>query len=156
MTGPLTGRHVLIAIVTFFAIIFAVNGVFLYYAMESWPGLTTDHAYVEGLEYNKVLEAAEDQNLRGWHSEIAVEGETGARQVVVRLTDGSTQPLTGLAVELSVQRPVGDTPAMVLSAREIAPGVYRAEPADLGDGRWHVGVSAGDQYRMNHEVWISP
>ena len=41
----ITGRMVLVGLLTFFGVVFAVNGVFVYFALDSWPGLTTEAAY---------------------------------------------------------------------------------------------------------------
>ena len=52
------------AIVACFAVVFAVNGGFVYFALSSWPGLTVDHAYSDGLAYNTVIdEAAKEAKL---------------------------------------------------------------------------------------------
>ncbi|MBT3306984.1 MAG: nitrogen fixation protein FixH, partial [Alphaproteobacteria bacterium] len=53
----ITGRMVLIWLLAFFGTIFAVNAVLVFFALSSWPGLTTDKAYEEGIAYNRTLDA---------------------------------------------------------------------------------------------------
>ena len=48
-TRPLTGKTVLIGFLAFFGLIFAVNGAFVYFALDSWPGLRYDSAAEAGL-----------------------------------------------------------------------------------------------------------
>ena len=59
----------------------AVNGVFTYFALESFGGLETEQAYLKGLDYNRTLEAAAAQRERGWQVELEQEpGSAGAGQ----------------------------------------------------------------------------
>jgi len=37
---PVTGRRVLIWLVAFFGVVIAVNMAFVYFALNTWPGLT--------------------------------------------------------------------------------------------------------------------
>ena len=55
---PWTGRTVLTALLITFGIVFAVNGVFVYFAVSTWPGLSQSDAYEKGLRYNEVIRAA--------------------------------------------------------------------------------------------------
>ena len=61
----ITGWTVFYGMVAFFGVIIAVNLTFVYFALDSWPGLTTQHAYEEGIAYNKTLEQAAAQLIAG-------------------------------------------------------------------------------------------
>jgi len=152
----ITGRKVLFGLFAFFGVIFAVNGAFLYFAMESWPGLTTDKAYVEGLEYNQVLEAAERQAAAGWHSNVEIIAGEGGSTVRLTMTDAAGTAIASLQPQLTVTRPVGQPDPMVVAAHEVAPGVYETMMPVLGAGRWAVAVQIGDAYHLNHDVWVKP
>ena len=66
----LTGRHVLLAMLAFFGVIFAVNGAFLYFALGSHSGVVAVEPYRKGLAYNQAIAAAEAQERRGWRMEL--------------------------------------------------------------------------------------
>ena len=48
MTSELTGRHVIIILLSVFGVVFAVNGLFAYYAVSGFPGVETKDAYRGG------------------------------------------------------------------------------------------------------------
>ena len=92
----ITGWTVFYGMVAFFGVIIAVNLTFVYFALDSWPGLTTQHAYEEGIAYNKTLEQAAAQNEMGWTSRVALGAPMpkGGRVLGV-IMQGPDGPLTG-------------------------------------------------------------
>ena len=62
--GGLTGRHVLMMLIAFFGVIFAVNGVFLYAAISTFDGTDTSSAYQKGIDYNTTIAESEEQARR--------------------------------------------------------------------------------------------
>lgn len=151
---PLTGRHVLAMIVTFFLVIFAVNGVFVYVSLQSHPGVTSDDAYRKGLDHNTTLDHADRQNARGWTVRVAaVDG-----RVELRLAGRTGAALTGLSVRGEARRPVHDRSDTALSLRETAPGLYNAVGTKLSPGRWELVLTAtGDglpAYRIEYSVVV--
>ena len=98
----LTGRHVLITILTFFGIVIAVNVTFVHLALDSWTGLTDHDSYRTGLSWNRTLERDAAQTALGWRSAVAtrvVRGADGGRSLGVTLTlrDADGSPVRGLA-----------------------------------------------------------
>lgn len=152
----ITGRKVLLGMIGFFGVIFAVNGVFLYFAMKSWPGLTTDKAYVEGIEYNQVLEAAEQQQALGWISAIEYRTVDGHGVIRVLLSDRDLQPIDGAEPYITLTRPVGSDTSMTVSAIAVEPGIYDAILPALNDGRWRVTVRVDEIYTLHHDLWLTP
>lgn len=59
------GRVVLAVFVLFFLTVATVNGVFIYMAERTLPGLVTENPYEKGLAYNKTLEEARAQKAEG-------------------------------------------------------------------------------------------
>lgn len=151
---PLTGRHVLLLLVTFFAVIFAVNGVFVYVSLQSHPGVTSDDAYRKGLRFNTELDRADRQKAQGWKSELAVKNGV----VVFRLSDKAGQPLSGLSVRAVARRPVHDRADRILVLRQMGPGHYRAAGNRLTTGRWNLSVTAtrdgASQHRADYAVQV--
>ena len=156
----LTGRHVLFGMIAFFGVVIAVNGVFTWFALDSWTGLAETHSYQKGLAYNDELAAAERQKALGWRSDVRLDGATDARTVTIEMRDAGGAPLTGLAVGLRLLRPTHEGLDREVAAAEQAPGIYTAE-IDLPEaGRWNVRLDVvagnGRSYRMTHEVFVKP
>ncbi len=107
-TSSMTRRDRLIPwyFVLFFAVVIAVNVVFVTLALRSQPGVITDHAYEKGLAYNKVVDAASAQAALGWQGEISVaEGAGLTRQVTLTLKDKQHKPLVAQQLVLKATRP---------------------------------------------------
>lgn len=152
----LTGRHVAIAFVAFFAAIFAVNGVFLYVSLSSHPGVTSGDAYREGLKYNREIEAADRQKALGWRT--AVTAERGI--VALTLHDRSGAAVHGADVALTIRRPAHDGADTARATREIGPGLYAATQPVPDAGRWllrfDIRKPGGAYLRVEEEVFVSP
>lgn len=154
----ITGKTVLIGMLSFFGVIFAVNMTFMYLALNTWPELVSKRAYLDGLEYNATLDAAKAQRDRGWSSVLDYTGET----VMVRMTDKSQAPIVGLDINLTFRRPINDTADIKLVLNEITatPGIYTINLTLPLKGRWYGVIEAvneaGIPYRMEHKVMVSP
>jgi nitrogen fixation protein FixH len=62
----LTGRGVLLWLVGFFFVVFAVNGVMFRFATSTFGGVETGNAYNAGLAYRNDIEAAGAQEALHW------------------------------------------------------------------------------------------
>ncbi len=154
----ITGRMVLIGFIAFFGVISAVNGVFMYMAINTWPGLTTEDAYMKGLNYNDTLADGERQAALGWRSDVAISADGLAS---VRMSGPSGEPVSGLIVSVEFARPVGALETSLIPLSEVSPGVYSGPFAPTEDGRWKAEVTAttSDQeisFRMMHEILVRP
>lgn len=157
---PITGRMVLIWALSFFGIILAANALLVFFALDTWPGLSTDKAYEEGLAYNRTLEAANRQANMGWTSAVVFDGALQSGAVRVRLNGPDGSPVSGVTVRVTLRRPVVEGFDVSASLNEAAPGVYAAPVQLPKPGRWHAAVEArrGQDivYRMRHELMVSP
>jgi len=155
MAKEITGRTVLIGMIAFFGLIIAVNMVFVYFALDSWPGLSTEKAYEKGLAYNDKLAAAEAQAAKGWTSRITVAGDG---QVSVRLTDAGGTGIAGLTVGLHLKRPTREGIDRQLSLIQTEPGLYKGQAENLPGGRWIAEVTATgagiDDYFLVHDILV--
>ena len=94
----ITGRMVFFGLVAFFGLIAAVNGVFMFYALDTFPGLTTEDSYKKGIVYNRTLDDAEAQRRLGWNSSVGL-GADG--MLTVTMTDKIGAPLSGALVPIA-------------------------------------------------------
>jgi len=152
---PITGRTVLFGMLAFFGVIIAVNMLFVYFALESWPGLSTDKAYEDGLAYNKTLEAAARQSELGWQSRVGL--ENGA-QLSAMLLNKSGAGVSGGTVTARLVRPTHEGIDQTIMLKEFQPGHYLGPVSPLLPGRWKVElrVTEGEQslYFMVHELRV--
>ncbi len=155
----ITGRMVLYGILMFFGVIVLVNGIFVYFAMDSWPGLSTENAYEEGKAYNKTIAIQEAQQALGWSSRVTLlKGDNERHLFRIDFRDEQDQPLSGLNVSTAFTRPVGDKNMIELSLTEVSDGLYEGSVALPLAGRWFATIKAGREgaarYVMQHEVSV--
>ena len=107
---PPTGRKVLLMIVGFFAVIFAVNGLMMKLAIQTPPGTEVDSAYSASLAYENEIAAAHDQDARGWKVDAHIQRRTGSgAELRVEVRDSGGVPVSAeiSGVGLSVP-PIGE------------------------------------------------
>mgnify|MGYP001167477088 CR=1 FL=1 len=156
--GALTGWHVLMIVVGFFGLIFAVNGYFLYKALSTHTGVVASEPYRRGLEYNRRIAASEQQAGLGWSENLTVE-HAGRVSLTLRREGG--EPVRGLIVEGRMARPsTGQHDRLVRFVEQ--DGSYVAEAGQLADGTWIVDAAArttpGQEpvYRLRKRIWLKP
>lgn len=149
-----TGRHMLIVMVAFFGVVIAVNAALAYFAAESWTGLLARNGYVASQDYNRVLADARRQAELGWRSRI----EAGRDGLVLTVTGGAGEALTGLDVTARIERPTHADEDRAVTLRPLGAGRYGADLA-LAPGAWTVRVAArnraGEIYRRIFDVRVA-
>lgn len=138
------GWHVGAAVVAFFVLVIGVDMGFLMMAYRSHPGQVAARPYEAGLIYNAELERLRAQEALGWRA--GAEARPGGLEVLLQDRDG--QPLTGLKVSATLQRPATEQGRTELTLKETAPGVYTAGHGLSGvwDARIEAAGAAGEQF----------
>ena len=140
---PSQYRWIPLAIVGAFLFVIAVNGGLVYFALSSWPGLTTDHAYNEGLAYNRVIDEVEKESKLGWKLETVYHpGSPGGGYVQVSIRDAAGAPVDGAALVGELIRPIEQMPPVPLSFAAQGEGTYRAQIVVPRPGQWDLFFSA--------------
>ena len=153
---------VLVGLLAFFGVITAVNGVFVYFAMDSWPGLTTERTYEQGLAHDQFLAEAESQAQRGWHSDLTVAplAEGNGQRVTARITGKDGGALESLTITIDLSRPVGDEISVTAVLNHQGGGLYQLDVALPHPDRWRAEITAQDvdnaPYRMVYDVMVTP
>ena len=153
------GKHVLFAMLSLFGLVVAVNLVFVYFALDTFTGVTRENPYQDGLAYNQVLEARAAQRELGWQGRVTLgTGAGGREQIVLTLTDRSGTPLSGLAVAGKLRRPTHGGMDQGLTWRSERPGVYLADITLPERGNWDFEVVADDgrnpPFEMKARLWF--
>ena len=148
----LKGVHVLAMMVAFFAVIIAVNMVFLTFAVRSFPGEHEEKSYMQGLNYNDRLAARERQEALGWVVEIDEARLQGTdATIVLAFKSNSGEPIFDLDVAATLERAVDDDADIQLAFERMQPGAYRAVAANAGPGQWRLKGNAIDQREATFE-----
>ncbi len=135
---PLTGRHVLIMIVSFFTVVFTVNMIMLRAATSTFGGLETDGAYRAGLSFNKELAAARVQDERGWTVEARPVRDASGVGVTVDVRDKAGVGVTDLEGTVLLARPADRREDRKAALLRDGDGRYRAALGDLDPGQWNL------------------
>ncbi|MBX7248634.1 MAG: FixH family protein [Caulobacteraceae bacterium] len=146
---PLTGRHVLIGVVGFFAVVVGLDSLFTVWAVQTFPGEVSPHAYEDGLAYNRAIAARRTQARLGWRARVTQAGRPGA--IVAAFEDAAGRPLEGLAVKAAFTRPATEAGARVITLKPDAAGAY-AGTAALGGGAWDLTLTATDRQGRRFEA----
>lgn len=158
----LTGRHVLIAIVGFFAIVFSVNGVLLYQALSTHSGVIANEPYRKGLNYNSRISASELQQALGWQDTVTVDA---GGLISLQVVDARSAPVAGLVLTGVLGRPSTTRHDRKVVFRETAAGHYVSDIKVTDGGSWLLalealrtseGAAQADAepiYRMKKRLW---
>jgi nitrogen fixation protein FixH len=136
----LNGWHVLGGFVAFFGLIFAVNGVFMYQALHTFPGQTVDNPYEAGIAYNRTLAQKRAEAELGWTAEV-VRGGDVVRLVVL---DRAGRPVEGLSVSGKLERPATEQGRHMIQLKEAGPGSYQVVLRGM-TGAWDFSAAARDK-----------
>ncbi len=159
--GVITGRHVLLATLAFFGVIFAVNGVLLWQAIATHSGLVANEPYRKGLEYNQRIDADERQQTLGWSEVVTINARDG---VAIIVTDRVGRPVSRLVITGTIGRPSTVRHDISLRFEEPLPGRYVARVAGLEPGAWLANLEAkpasgteadAHVYRMKRRLWLT-
>jgi nitrogen fixation protein FixH len=143
-----------------FLVVFAANGTLIHFAYSSWTGLTTEHAYDEGVAYNRTLAAQRAQERLGWQVKLDFAGtQAGGGRIALALADREGRPLDGAEVTATLVRPTSGGHDHSARLEAAGPGQYQAAMALDLPGNWDLRLEihhpAGDWQKVER-VWIKP
>lgn len=151
MIKEIKGWHVLTMLICFFGVIFTVNAVFLTSALRTHRGEDEPRSYIQGINYNDVLDRRAEQAELGWQ---AVSDVTSSG---VRLTiqDANGTAISGLVMDARLRHPADSNRDIELDLQEAGAGVYLAS-ADIPDGRWQLIISTpeGPPFELEQDIWL--
>ena len=160
----LSGRHVLGAMVAFFAVIIVADSIMIYKAVSTFGGVDNTNAYRDGLAYNDRIARAERQAALGWHDEVELLADPARMRVALKDAAGNAPP--AVRIEAVLGRPATNGLDERLSLAEVASGVFEAPLPDaaLAPGAWIVtvrafqgdGSAADPVYQTRRRLWVAP
>jgi nitrogen fixation protein FixH len=129
----ITGKHVLIGMVSAFGVIIGVNLLMAYSAISTFPGLETKNSYVASQNFDADRAA---QLALGWDVKAEIEGDLV--RLSIRDSDGNPVMVSSLDATLGRATHTGEdrTPAFVFRD-----GDYVATE-ELNPGNWNLRMTA--------------
>jgi len=141
----ITGRMVLIGLLGFFGVVFAVNGLLVHEALSTFGGLETENPYRAGQMFEREVARAERQDAQHWQVEAkvtrAADGNANLR-IVAR--DAAGAALAGLDAAARFERPTDRRLDRAVAVSEDAPGQFRGRAA-IAAGQWDLVIELSRQ-----------
>ncbi|MCB9987857.1 MAG: FixH family protein [Rhodospirillales bacterium] len=139
--------------VAFFALVFAVNGIFIYVATTSLPGVIEENHYEVGLAYDKRIAAHKAQEALGWNAAADFSGKT----LSVELADHDGKPLKGASIQATMVRTVQEGHDFDVFLSEIAAGQYATDIDFPLPGQWDAYIYVtwdGQPYQITKKIVV--
>lgn len=150
-TRPLTGRHVLAAMVLFFAVIVGLDVLFATLAYRSFSGEVARDPYTAGIAYNEILAQRARQDALGWRVTAAVEED----RMVLAWRDRAGRPIEGLELAAHLVRPATESGRRPLPFRADGEGRYIADLSGH-PGAWDLQATAtgaeGERFELSYRI----
>ncbi|MCI5047851.1 MAG: FixH family protein [Aquisalinus sp.] len=156
----ITGWHVLISIIIFFAIIASVNAVMVTLAVRSFPGEEQKKSYMQGLQYNEVLAEREAQASLGWQAMLVDGTDLPANNTTIRLrlSNAQGQILEHMKISATLGRPATDERDIEPVFIQTTDNIYLAQIDGLSSGIWDLKAVAtapdGTELNFERRLWL--
>lgn len=120
-TFRIKGWHAIAGFVAFFAVVFSVNAIFITLATRTFPGMSVQHPYQKGIDYNQTIEARKQAAEEGWEARFVIDND----QSVVVFINNADGPVDGLEVSVRLFWPGLPKEDKRLKLLPSGPGEYR-------------------------------
>jgi nitrogen fixation protein FixH len=139
----LTARHKSFSIVPWlfvagFALVIAVNGTIMWFAIGSFSGLYSTHARDRGMRYNRVVAEQQARDALGWTVEATWQAEVHRLELAVK--DAGGRPIDGAAVGVELIRPAEKRPPVRFTMEPLGDGRFAATVALPARGNWDADI----------------
>ncbi|MGO9544201.1 MAG: FixH family protein [Rhodomicrobium sp.] len=166
METRLKGKHVLFILLSFFGVVFAVNGYFAFSAIHTLPGEERGATYEAGLRYNTTIAEGRAQRALRWSQNTQFLSNS---RLALTFAQADGSPVSGLSIEGWLGRPASNRSDRKLTFAEIAPGRYEAAFEAIARGAWDLDFTAKKhrpgadpaiysvkEQRLWKRIWIGP
>ncbi len=136
-----------------FAVVFIVNGFFVYAAIKSNHDVVTINPYEKGLAYNEVITKADEQAALGWHGDVVYEND----KLQFTLKDKAGKAIIGANVVAILERPIGTKEHLRVVLNEASFGIYEKAMTFPLKGQWEVKIHAivdAESYQIKKRLII--
>jgi nitrogen fixation protein FixH len=150
--GELTGTKVLVWLLLFFGVVFAVNGVMVRAAISTFGGVETKSSYQAGLKFGQDVATAQRQDALHWQvgGKLARDA-SGVANLDVTARDVKGAPLSGLTADARLAHPADERLDHAIPLQPKAAGIFHGS-AEAQPGQWDLII---DLYRGDTRVFRS-
>jgi len=151
-TRELTGKHVLLCLIGFFGVVFAVNAVMVKAATSTFGGVETSSSYKAGQMFEREVARAEQQDELRWQvgGKIA-RNDAGEAVLDVSARDAQGMPLRGITARARLAHPADERRDHLIALDLTGAGLFHGE-TQAQAGQWELIV---DLYRGETRVFRS-
>jgi nitrogen fixation protein FixH len=151
-TRELTGKHVLLCLLGFFALVFAVNGVLVKAATSTFGGVETSSSYKAGLMFKQDILAAEEQEALHWRVDGRIARDAGGAAILdISARNDAGAPLAGLGATARLAHPADERLDHLVTLDRVGPGQFHGE-TQANAGQWELII---DLYRGDVRMFRS-
>lgn len=148
----LTGRAVLLWLVGFFVVVFAVNAVLVRAAVSTFGGVETLSSYKAGLQFEHELAVAEHQDELHWQvGGKLTRDAAGDAALDISARDAKGAPLVGLTADARLAHPTDERLDHVIPVEPRGAGAFHGAAAAQA-GQWDLII---DLYRGGERAFRS-
>ncbi|MDX8495783.1 FixH family protein [Mesorhizobium sp. VK22B] len=138
-----TGRHMLISILAFFAVVIGVNIAMATLARKSWTGLVVENTYVASQQFNEEARNGRAQAALGWTGKLTI----ASGEVRYSLVDAEGKPVPMHGVRMLFRHPAYEAEDEALTLAAATGGIPGNTQAFAArhmpkDGVWIVEIDA--------------
>jgi nitrogen fixation protein FixH len=142
---PLTGRKVLIILLSAFGVMIGANMALVYSALSTFPGLDVKNTYVASQQFDRLRNA---QEALGWSTDISY----ASGMLRVEIFDSAGQVVRPESLRLRLVRATYADDDRELEPLSTATG-YSVN-ADLPPGNWRVWIDAQSQSGVAYSIRV--
>lgn len=121
-----------------FAIVIAVNGTMIWFAVGSFSGLYTPTPRDRGLHYNDIVAAQQARDALGWRVAILWRAESDRLEFTLSDRDGA--PLAGARIAVELVRPAEKRRPLAITTTEVEAGRHAGYVTLPARGNWDVDI----------------
>lgn len=114
-----TGKHMLLVIVSFFAVVIGVNVTMATLAQTSWTGLVVENTYVASQQFNEEARKGKAQAALGWTGKLTV----ASGEVRYSLVDSQGKPVPLHGVRVLFRHPAYEAEDEALTLAAVPGGI---------------------------------
>jgi nitrogen fixation protein FixH len=157
MMKPLTGRGVLLWLLCTFGVVFAVNGFFIARAVSTYPGEDVHNPYLQGVDYNRRLQAHAEQAAEGWRATIGAK-RIGANRIDIEVRVDNTEGSLPHNFSLSglLRHPMDEERDRALKFTANGPHRFISRITGVSAGGWDIQVKANGSvpFEASRRIWL--
>lgn len=151
----ITGRMVFFMLLGFFAVVAGVNFYMMSVALRTMPGIDVKSSYESSQNYNRDIQRAREQSLRGWQADVTFI-EKSERTITISMKDKNGEPVKGLDIAIRFAHPSDRKADFTTVLTELSPGQYTGAAAPRGVWDLLIEASRGGDILFKSQSRLQP